>query len=110
MSTLCRALSVRSCGFGVVSTAFLSYRRHYSHSEPIRMTSTIQKNIANPLKKKDYVPLFNEIGPNDVLPAIEDDLTNLSSDFKGWLLNILLYLWHFYIFIVQYIHVTLHKS
>lgn len=79
MYTFSKALTFRSYGVGLFSSAFLSH--NYSRRagcEPLRVSTYI-----NPLSRKDSLPLFNEIKPDHILPAVENDLSGLKKEFAG---------------------------
>lgn len=92
MSTLLKALSLRSYGVGAgfLSSAYLTHNlSKRAVCEPARQLSTTSVALAsNPLLKKDSTPLFAEITNDHILPAVQKDLASLKTGFSGNLCGI----------------------
>lgn len=81
-----RAASLRAYSVGVAGASFLSAsnRRNANRSvcEPMKMSTSTSSSIKNPLQIKNGLPLFKEITPDDVLPAVTEDLEGLKTKFS----------------------------
>lgn len=90
-----RALSTKASSFGVLSFSLVSSlakKKSTCSSDgttklAAATTTTAATSILslkdNALLKRDGLPLFNEIDPKQVVPAIEFDLNNLKQNFQG---------------------------
>ncbi len=72
-------------GIGLLSHALVmgSSARKTSCEGVIKASASTVAHHDNPLLKKDGTPLFREIKPEHVVPALEHDLSKLKHDFKG---------------------------
>ncbi len=77
-----RISSLRSAGVGsMLSSIILSSRRRSENSQSYINMSTETETIKNPLLSKTKLPLFSEIAPKDVNPAIEFNLEKIDDNF-----------------------------
>ena len=86
MSSMLKALSFRSYGAGFLSSAYITHNlSRRSNCEPLSTTARAASVSLhnNPLMNKKSTPLFAEIKPEHILPAIQQDLTSLKTDFSG---------------------------
>lgn len=88
MSTLLKALSLRSYGVGAgfLSSAYLTHnlsKRAVCEPTSRQMSSASVALANNPLLKKDSTPLFAEITNEHILPAVQKDLASLKTGFSG---------------------------
>jgi hypothetical protein len=82
MSTILKALSLRSYGAGVLSSMYCAHNFSMrANCEKLSAPPVPPSN--NPLLKRDSTPRFAEITTEHVLPAVEYDLKKLSVDFSG---------------------------
>jgi len=87
MSTLLKALSLRTYGAGFLSSAYITHNvSRRTTCEPLSSTARAAStaNLANnPLMNKKSTPLFAEIRPEHILPAMQHDLASLKTGFAG---------------------------
>lgn len=75
---LSRASLARPLGVGLFAQTVLI--AHHSRATCESVQSELNNN---PLMKKDGLPLFKEIQPSHIVPALQADLNQLKTDFKG---------------------------
>eukprot|EP01032_Pedospumella_encystans_P037618 gene37618-42607_t len=85
MSTLLKALSLRTYGAGFLSSAFITHNvSRRTTCEPLSSTAGAASTASlanNPLMNKKSTPLFAEIRPEHILPAMQHDLASLKTGF-----------------------------
>lgn len=91
MSTLLKALSLRSYGAGFLSSAYITHNiSRRTNCEPLSSTARAASTTSlatNPLMNKKSTPLFAEIRPEHILPAMNHDLASLKTGFAGKFLH-----------------------
>jgi hypothetical protein len=78
MSTILKAISFRSYGAGLLSSAVC-----ISHNLSSSTTRVSCDGAENPLSAKKSTPKFAEIKTEHILPAVKKDLAALKKDFTG---------------------------
>lgn len=87
-SYLFRSTCARPLGIGILSNALLfgatSKHTRCDVTSRLHSTATSPDDLgSNPLNKKNHLPLFAQIEPKHVIPAVQHDLSKMKTEFLG---------------------------